>query len=87
MRNLVVQIEKWISIWQLVPVLYRVFRSPGCYKLWAFLCNVTNEINIQNQIHLHQPKALKSECKCIDRACASNVRMKRSLKMTIQRFS
>ena len=31
MRNLVVQIEKWISILQLVPVLYRVFRSPGIY--------------------------------------------------------
>ena len=33
MRNLVVQIEKWISIRQLVPVLYRVFRSPGVYTV------------------------------------------------------
>ena len=28
-RYSVVSIEKWISIWQLVPVLFRVSRSPG----------------------------------------------------------
>ena len=33
MRNLVVQIEKWISILQLEPVLYRVFRSPGIHNM------------------------------------------------------
>jgi len=29
MRNLVVRTEKWISVEKLVPVLFRVFRSPG----------------------------------------------------------
>ena len=29
MRNLIIWIEKWISIWQLVPVLFRDFRSTG----------------------------------------------------------
>ena len=29
MRNLIIWIWKWISIWQLVLVLFRVFRSPG----------------------------------------------------------
>ena len=29
MRNLRIWIEKWISIWQLVPVLFRVVRSTG----------------------------------------------------------
>ena len=30
MRDLLVWLKKWISILQLVPVLFRVFRSPYC---------------------------------------------------------
>ncbi len=37
-RNLVVLIEKRISIWELVPVLFPVFRSPGCNMIVA-LCS------------------------------------------------
>ena len=29
MRNLITWMEKWISVRQLVPVLFRVFRSTG----------------------------------------------------------
>ena len=49
MRNLVVQIEKWISIWQLVPVLYRVFRSPGMYQ------KENNRLPISGTIYFSQP--------------------------------
>ena len=34
MRNLLVWLEKWIAIGQLVPVLFRVFRSPGKVDRW-----------------------------------------------------
>ena len=32
-RYSVVSIEKWISIRQLVPVLFGVLRSPGCFEM------------------------------------------------------
>ena len=45
-RNLVVLIEKWIFIWQLVPVLFRVFRPPGLKPIFKLSTQLWQLLNL-----------------------------------------
>jgi hypothetical protein len=58
-RYSVVLIIKWISIWQLVPVLFRVSRSPGDRSKITFTNQFDLSWHVEHDVnHLPQPAVL-----------------------------